>query len=112
MKVSRDAVEQLINNRAVNGSVHLSAASDVINFSLEVVAANGTAVTVTAFDKPLTLTFNVDPDANISLLGSYYVSANGALEFMGGTLTNGKWTAEIRHFSQYAVLNTISCSQM
>ncbi|MEK3969044.1 S-layer homology domain-containing protein [Paenibacillus sp. FSL H7-0323] len=104
VKVSRDAVEQLINNPAVNGSVHLSAASDVINFSLEIVAANGTAVTVTAFDKPLTLTFNVDPDANTSLLGSYYISANGALEFMGGTLTNGKWTAEIRHFSQYAVL--------
>lgn len=93
-----------MKNPAVNGSVQLSAASDVISFSLEVLAADGTAMPVTAFDKPLTLTFTVDPNANRSLLGVYYIAASGALEYMGGTLTDGKFTAEINHFSQYAVL--------
>lgn len=104
VKTAKAAAEQLMNNPAVNGSVLLSAASDVISFSLEVVAADGTAVPVTAFDQPLTLTFTVDPNADRSLLGVYYIAASGALEYMGGTLTDGKFTAEINHFSQYAVL--------
>lgn len=104
VKAAKATVEQVMNNPAVNGSVRLSAASDVINFSLEVVTADGNALPVTAFDKPLELTFTVDPDANRGLLGVYYIAANGAIEYMGGTLADGKLTAEIRHFSQYAVL--------
>lgn len=104
VKASRVAVEQLMNNPAVNGSVQLSAASDVINFSLEVISTNGTAVPVTRFDKPLTLTFILDSDSNPNLLGIYNIAGNGALEFMGGTLADGKWSTEIQHFSQFAVL--------
>lgn len=104
VKASRVAVEQLMNNPAVNGSVQLSAASDVINFSLEVISTNGTAVPVARFDKPLTLTFIVDSDSNPNLLGIYNIAGNGALEFMGGTLADGKWSTEIQHFSQFAVL--------
>ncbi|KAI7253143.1 hypothetical protein KC345_g11408, partial [Hortaea werneckii] len=104
VKTSSAAVEQLLNNPAVNSSAQISAAGDVINFSLEVLAGDGMAVPVTTFDKPLILTFTVDPDANTSLLGVYYIAANGTLEYMGGTLADGKLTAEINHFSQYAVL--------
>lgn len=104
VKTARAAAEQLVNNPAVNGSVQLSAASDVIDFSMEIVTADGQAVPVTAFDEPLLLTFTVDPGADTSLLGVYYITASGALEYMGGTLLDGKWTAAIRHFSQYAVL--------
>lgn len=104
VKTARAAAEQLMNNPAVNGSVRLSAASDVIRFSLEAVAADGTAVPVTTFNQPLTITFTVDPNANRSLLGVYYIAASGAVEYMGGTLTDGKLTAGVQHFSQYAVL--------
>jgi hypothetical protein len=104
VKTSKAAVEQLVNNPAVNGSVRLSAASDVISFSLEVVAVDGTSAPVTVFDQPLTLTFTIDQAANTGLLGVYYIAADGALEYMGGTLADGKWTAAIHHFSQYAVL--------
>ncbi|MEK3981994.1 S-layer homology domain-containing protein [Paenibacillus sp. FSL K6-3166] len=103
-KVSRAVVEQLMNNPAVNRSVQLTAASDVINFSLEGIGVDGTAIPIPRFDKPLTITFTVDSDANTDLLGLYYIAGDGALEFMGGTLTAGKWNAEIQHFSQFAVL--------
>ncbi|WP_339310635.1 S-layer homology domain-containing protein [Paenibacillus sp. FSL M7-0896] len=104
VKTARAAAEQLINNPAVNGSVRLTAVSDVIRFSLEAVAADGTAVPVTTFNEPLTLTFTVDPNANRSVLGVYYIAASGAVEYMGGTLTDSKFTADVHHFSQYAVL--------
>lgn len=104
VKTARAAAEQLMNNPAVNGSVRLTAASDVIRFSMEVVTADGSSVPVTAFAKPLTLTFTVDPKANRDLLGVYAITASGALEYMGGTLTDGKMTAAVNHFSQYAVL--------
>lgn len=104
VKAAKAGVEQLVNNPAVNGSVQLAAASLVVNFSLEVVSADGTAVPVTAFDQPLKLTFTVDPDADHSLLGVYYIAGNGALEYMGGTWMDGKLTADVQHFSQYAVL--------
>lgn len=104
VKTARAAAEQLMNNPAVNGSVRLTAASDVIRFSMEVVTADGSSVPVTAFAKPLTLTFTVDPKANRDLLGVYAITASGALEYMGGTLTDGKMTAAVNHFSQYTVL--------
>ncbi|WP_342478582.1 S-layer homology domain-containing protein [Paenibacillus sp. FSL H7-0350] len=104
VKTARTAAEQLINNPALSGSVRLSAASDVIRFGLETVAADGTAVPVATFNEPLTLTFTVDPGANRSVLGIYYIAANGALEYMGGRLTDSKLSAGISHFSQYAVL--------
>lgn len=104
VKAPKAAVEQLINNPAANGSVQLSAASDVVSFSLEAVAADGTAVPVTTLDEPLMLAFSVDPNADPGLLGIYYIAGDGILEFVGGALKDGKWTAGIRHFSQYAVL--------
>ncbi|WNS44135.1 S-layer homology domain-containing protein [Paenibacillus sp. MMS20-IR301] len=104
VKTAKTAVEQLLNNPAVNGSVQISAASDVLSFGLEVVAADGTTVPVTAFDQPLLLTFNVDPEADPNLLGIYYIGTDGKLEFIGGTLAGGKLTAGVHHFSQYAVL--------
>ncbi|MEK3716459.1 S-layer homology domain-containing protein [Paenibacillus sp. FSL R7-0333] len=106
VKTARAAAEQLMNNPAVNGSVRLTAASEVISFSLEVVAADGSTVTVTAFAKPLTVTFAVDSKANRDLLGVYYIAANGAVDYMAGKLTDGKGTIStaVNHFSQYAVL--------
>jgi|GEM_PF-2526229 S-layer homology domain./Glycosyl hydrolase family 59. len=97
-------VESLINNQAVNGTVLLTAASNVYNFNLSVLAADGTAVPVTSFDEPLKLTFTVHPSADPALLGVYYISADGTLQYIGGTLADGQMTAYVHHFSQYAVL--------
>ncbi|WP_347231096.1 S-layer homology domain-containing protein [Paenibacillus sp. DMB5] len=104
LKMPAAAAEQLINNQAADSSLRLSAAGEVISFSLETVAADGTATKVTAFEVPLILTFNVNPSANPDLLGVYYIAGDGSLEYVGGTLKDGKMTAAVSHFSQYAVL--------
>ncbi|WP_081957458.1 S-layer homology domain-containing protein [Paenibacillus sp. FSL R7-0273] len=104
LKTPAAAAEQLINSQAADSSLRLSAAGEVISFSLETVAADGIATKVTAFDVPLRLTFNVNPDANPDLLGVYYIAGDGSVQYIGGTLKNGKMTAAVSHFSQYAVL--------
>ncbi|WP_238650344.1 S-layer homology domain-containing protein [Paenibacillus piscarius] len=106
VKSDADSFQQRINDPAVNGSVRLTAASGVISFSLEVVAADRSSVPVTAFAKPLTVTFAVDSKANRDLLGVYHIAASGAVEYVGGKLvdSNRKLAAEVMHFSQYAVL--------
>ncbi|MNO16457.1 Endoglucanase precursor [compost metagenome] len=104
VKASKADAANLINNPAVNGSVRLSAASDVVNFSLVVVSPDGTEMPVNTFNEPLLVSFNVDPAADPRLLGVYYVAADGALEFAGGTLADGRMTAKIAHFSQMTVL--------
>lgn len=101
---AKAAVEQLINDPVVNGSVQLSVASDVISFSLEAVAADGIAVPVTTLGEPLIVSFTVDPQANPGLLGAYSIAGNGAADYMGGTWKDGKWTAGVTYLSQYAVL--------
>lgn len=106
VKSAADSLQQQLNDPAVNGAVRLTAASEVISFSLEVVAADGSLIPVTAFAKPLTVTFAVDPKANRDLLGVYHIAASGAVEYVGGKLvdSNRKLGAEVKHFSQYAVL--------
>ncbi|MCS7463763.1 DUF5011 domain-containing protein [Paenibacillus doosanensis] len=102
--LSQADVTKLIHNRAVNGSVEAALASEAYDFSVDVIAADGSSIPVTSFAEPLTLTFKVDPKADSDLLGVYNIAANGALQFAGGTLSDGAMTAKVRHFSQYAVL--------
>ncbi|TCM97871.1 S-layer family protein [Paenibacillus sp. BK033] len=104
VKVPNGEVNSLINNQAVNGTVNLTTASTVYDFSLSVIRADGTAVPVPTFDEPLKLTFTVDPNANPDLLGVYYIATDGALQYVGGTLADGVMTAYVKHFSHYAVL--------
>jgi hypothetical protein len=99
-----DAMNRLVNNAAVNGSVDLSVASGVYDFSLEVVLKDGTAIPVSSLAKPLTLTFKVLSNVNTNLLGIYFIAGDGTLQYVGGTLSDGIMAAEISHFSRYAVL--------
>ncbi|RTE02007.1 S-layer homology domain-containing protein [Paenibacillus whitsoniae] len=84
--------------------VQLGAASEIYNFSLSVVSADGTKIPVTAFKEPLVLKLKVDPNANPDLLGIYYIAEDGKLEFIGGKLVDGMMVAQVSHFSKYAVL--------
>ncbi|MDI4648011.1 S-layer homology domain-containing protein [Cohnella hashimotonis] len=86
------------------GSVHVAAASDVIDFQLNVVAGDGSVLPVTALAEPLTLTLKVNPDANPGLLGAYEVAADGTMTYIGGTLSNGVMAFKVDHAAHYAVL--------
>ncbi|MGG1513914.1 S-layer homology domain-containing protein [Paenibacillus oryzisoli] len=98
--VSKDTVGKLSSPTGVQ----LGAASEVYNFSLSVVSADGTKIPVTTFKEPLVLTLKVDPNANPDLLGIYYIADDGKLEFIGGKLVDGMMVAKVSHFSKYAVL--------
>ncbi|UJF31410.1 S-layer homology domain-containing protein [Paenibacillus hexagrammi] len=101
---SKEDADKRIQHSDPAGSVKLKTASQVYDFSLQITSADGTVVPVTTFKQPLTITFKVDPSANPDLLGVYYLKADGEPEFIGGTLVNGVMSAQVNHFSQYAVL--------
>ncbi|WHX47488.1 S-layer homology domain-containing protein [Paenibacillus woosongensis] len=70
---------------------------------MRVVGADGTTEPAPAFAEPITIALQVDPNANPDLLGIYFISADGTLEYMGGTLADGMITAKIHHLGKYAV---------
>ncbi|MBB6670849.1 S-layer homology domain-containing protein [Cohnella nanjingensis] len=90
--------------RSINGSVHLTAASDVMDFKLNVVTRDGSVVPVTTFTEPLTLTFKVNPDANPNLLGVYDIAVDGTIKYVGGKISDGVMAVKVNYLSQYAVL--------
>ncbi|MDG0810463.1 S-layer homology domain-containing protein [Cohnella rhizosphaerae] len=85
-------------------SLQVTAAGDVIDFKLDVVAADGSVLPVAAFADPLTLTLKVNPDANARLSGVYEIAADGTAKYAGGDLTDGAMTVKIDHPAAYAVL--------
>ncbi|WP_110932333.1 S-layer homology domain-containing protein [Paenibacillus bouchesdurhonensis] len=102
--VPKDEATRLVRNSAAHLTAQLTAASDMYNFSMYSVGADGTSVPLTAFTKPLTMTFQVDPNADRDLLGIYFIAADGTLEYMGGTLADGIITAKLHHLGNYTVL--------
>jgi len=82
----------------------LKAGSLVYDFSLSIITKAGKVILVTKFEKPITLSFEVSASANKDIVGIYYVSDAGKLEYIGGTLKGEIITAEIFHFSKYAAL--------
>lgn len=82
----------------------LSGASDVYEFKLSVIAKDGKKIPVTKFEKPIILTFKVNGNANKDRIGVYYLGNDDKLEYIGGTVSGDVMTAEVFHFSKYAVL--------
>lgn len=85
-------------------SADLRLAGEVYEFRLSVVNQDGTKTPVTQFAEPVTLRLKVLTGANPQLLGVYHLADNGLLEYAGGTLEQGFMTAQVQHFSKYAVL--------
>lgn len=85
-------------------SIQVTAAGDVIDFRLDVVAADGSVLPVAAFADPLTLTLKVDPDADARLSGVYEIAEDAAANYVGGNTTDGAITVKVDHPAAYAVL--------
>ncbi|WP_239618168.1 pullulanase [Cohnella mopanensis] len=90
--------------RAGAGKVNLKSASQVYELTLNIVTKDGKKIAVTKFDKPLTIKLLVTGNLNKDLIGIYYIGDDGKLEYIGGTLEGSYMTAQISHFSKYAVL--------
>lgn len=82
----------------------VTSVSKVYEFKLHIVKKDGTLIPVTAFKEPIVITFKLNGNPHKEWTGVYYLGDNNELEYVGGTLQGDSMTAQIRHFSKYAVL--------
>ncbi|MEK4293870.1 S-layer homology domain-containing protein [Paenibacillus sp. FSL R5-0914] len=77
---------------------------DIYEFSLSVTTKTGTSETLSAFDQPITLSLSVGEGFDSKRGGIYYIADNGKLEYISANYADGVLTAQVNHFSKYAVL--------
>ncbi|WP_336788898.1 S-layer homology domain-containing protein [Paenibacillus sp. MMO-177] len=105
--LSSNDASQAISRSENNSHSVIRVEGQIYEFSLSFTTAAGATSKLTQFNEPITLRLKVDPSAaaaNPGLLGIFYIGDDGKLEYIGGDYANGVMTAEIRHFSKYAVL--------
>ncbi|WP_219838720.1 S-layer homology domain-containing protein [Paenibacillus sp. R14(2021)] len=79
-------------------------AGTVYAFKLSITAKDGSPIVLSTFNEPITLTFELDADADKHLTNVYYIAEDGSLTYVPARLENGKLIAEVSHFSTYGVL--------
>lgn len=77
---------------------------DIYEFSLSVTTKTGITETLSAFDQPITLSLTVGEGFDLRRGGIYYIADNGKLEYIPANYAGGVLTAQVTHFSKYAVL--------
>ncbi|WP_086074337.1 GH32 C-terminal domain-containing protein [Paenibacillus camerounensis] len=96
--------KELVRQARQRNQADISAAGEIYNFKLSIVKLDGTKLTLEKFTKPITVSLYAQADSRQDLTGIYYISDDGRLEYIGGAFADGNWTAEVSHFSKYAVL--------
>ncbi|MNH84733.1 Levanase precursor [compost metagenome] len=99
-----DQIKDLMERAGSKNKASISTLGGVYNFKLSIVKADGTALQLKNFSKPVTIRLNAKEDAVQDLTGIYYIADDGSLEYAGGTYASDKLTAAVSHFSKYAVL--------
>ncbi|WP_148449257.1 alpha-amylase family glycosyl hydrolase, partial [Paenibacillus tuaregi] len=100
-----DQAAQALVSKADSSQTKLKAASRIYDYRLLLINSSGKAIAeLNRFDVPLQLTFKVAANANKNNIGVYYLPDKGQVEYIGGKLKGDTLTAEIHHFSKYAVL--------
>ncbi|QAY66567.1 Ig-like domain-containing protein [Paenibacillus protaetiae] len=100
---SGEAAQVIAKGEAFSGA-ELKPAGDIYSFRLSITAAGGKTAELSTFSEPILIKLKVGSGVNPALSGVYYIADNGTLEYIGGTYKDGYMTAQISHFSQYAVL--------
>lgn len=95
---------ELLNKARDKSNTNVKAASDVYEFKLSLITADGKTRTLSQFDQPITLRLKIHENANPALLGVYYIANDGSLEYVGGELDGEEIVVNVSHFSKYAVL--------
>ncbi|WP_138754603.1 S-layer homology domain-containing protein [Paenibacillus sinopodophylli] len=102
--VTDTSAAALLNKAKDQTSAGLTRAGDVFDFSLSVITKDGKKTSLSTFDQPIKVSFKINATANKELLGVYYISEDGKLEYVGGVVNGSEIQAELTHFSHYAVL--------
>ncbi|WEK55056.1 MAG: carbohydrate-binding domain-containing protein [Candidatus Cohnella colombiensis] len=95
----------LMDRAAAHTTATVTAAGEIWNFSISIVSKAGKEIKLTQFNDPITIALNINKGVNPELLGVYYVSDEGSLEYAGGKLEGDKLVAKVGHFSMYGVLS-------
>ncbi|KOR88022.1 phosphodiester glycosidase family protein [Paenibacillus solani] len=103
--LSNAELKQRITQAARVSSAKLTAAGDVLEFQLQRITADGQAFSLTEFAQPIMLELPLPTDAGGKRISMYYISDNGALEYIDGMNKDGRIIGKIRHFSAYGLLN-------
>ncbi|MNI49815.1 Endoglucanase precursor [compost metagenome] len=69
-----------------------------------IVTKDGKAWNGTNFNPPILIKLQVDPSLNPNLVGTYYLSNDGKLEYVGGQMKDGDLVAKLRQTGNHAVL--------
>lgn len=105
-QASADMVRQALEQAAgaAADATNIEPAGPMYDFHLSITASGSSAQELAKFDTPITITMNASEGADPNITGIYYLAPDGGLEYIPGTWKDGKITAQITHFSQYAVL--------
>ncbi|MFE5323466.1 S-layer homology domain-containing protein [Paenibacillus sp. NPDC056579] len=77
---------------------------DVVELQAAIQEKDGSDRTLPAFPKPVKLVMTGNGQANPAITNLYFLSDNGALEYVKGRFENGRLHADLHHFSKYALL--------
>ncbi|CAK4828113.1 unnamed protein product [Aphanomyces euteiches] len=103
-KLSESDVKNVLakGQNADKGEINLI--GDAYEFNLSIAYSNDKSTQLSKFDEPILLRFKAAPAMDSKLAGVYYIADSGALEYIGGELSNGEMIAKVSHFSKYGVL--------
>lgn len=103
--LTESAIGDGVLNQAKNQlGANVKLGSSIYDIKLYVTTKASQTLSLTSFEQPIQIRFKLDPAVNPSLSSVYFISDNGGLERVGGTYASSELTADISHFSNYAVL--------
>jgi len=102
--VASDTVNELLDKAKSKNKTNVKTGGNVFAFTLALVTKDGSIKKLSNFSKPIKVKMSVSQDANRDLIGIYYIADDGSLEYTGGKYEDGKLSADLSHFSKYAVL--------
>jgi len=96
--------QSVIEKSGTKGNADLTLASELFDFGLSVTTADGSVKRLIQFDEPITLSLKLTSNVDETIAGIFYIADDGSLAYAGGEIKDGYMTADVSHFSQYAVL--------
>jgi len=102
-KLSTEQADTLASRVKTNNQAMIQLAGTIIRLELNVQQPSGEKQAYSEFKHPVKIQIAIGEQEDGQLLGIYFISEDGKLEFAGGK-RNGKWLeAEVSHFSHYGV---------
>lgn len=104
-RLNADEASELVDNASDQASADIKLSGTIFEFRLTITDSNGKSTSIHSFGQPLTISIPASGEADERLSGIYFISNNGTLEYIGGKRENGWITAQLTHFSKYALLS-------